>query len=142
MGRLLGVTREWISKLENGREEFSEFIQMKMDAVEKNGVTQLHKQVWETSERVEEPSPTPQGAPRDTLQEIDNHHQRLLLAADGDPVRLGWIREQQRAHLAIPAHWQSKGSGITRVYDRAQKTALSTHTGLPVPGPSQRTRSA
>lgn len=80
--------------------------------------------------------------PRDTVEEIEHHHQSLLLAADGDPVRLGWIREQQRAHLAIPAHWQSKGSGITRVYDRAQKTALSTHTGLPVPGPSQRTRSA
>ena len=29
------------------------------------------------------------------------------MAAEGDPVRLGWIAEQQQAHLSIPAHWHA-----------------------------------
>lgn len=42
------------------------------------------------------------------LRDIERHHASLLEIAGGDPARLGWIREQQRAHLAPPAHWHGK----------------------------------
>jgi len=38
-------------------------------------------------------------------REIDQHNAALLIASKEDPARLGWIREQQKAHLAIPKHW-------------------------------------
>jgi transcriptional regulator with XRE-family HTH domain len=98
------------------------------------------------------------GGEGDLTEEIGRHHQSLLLAAKGDPVRLGWIREQQQAHLAIPAHWlaaQVKApaatpkaqrrrtkSGLVPVILPSQKILLSTHTGLPVASPSHGARSA
>jgi transcriptional regulator with XRE-family HTH domain len=42
MSKLLGVSREWVSKLENGKEEFSEFVVMKMDAMPPTDVKLRH----------------------------------------------------------------------------------------------------
>lgn len=64
--------------------------------------------------------------------EIEQHHAALLLAARRDPVRLGWIREQQRAHLAIPAHWAEAEpsvpelSPIAKVADDLQRRLAAT----------------
>lgn len=42
MGRLLGVVREWVSKLENGHQEFSEFVRLKLTMLVASGPTVLH----------------------------------------------------------------------------------------------------
>lgn len=42
LARHLGVAREWVSKLENDREEFSEFVVMKMDALSMSDVKSRH----------------------------------------------------------------------------------------------------
>ena len=36
MGKRLGVSREWISKIENGREEMGELIQIKLARIEQD----------------------------------------------------------------------------------------------------------
>lgn len=63
----------------------------------------------------------------DIVAEIERHHVAVLAAAGRDPVRLGWIREQQRAHLAIPAHWDEssprppKQSAISEMADELDR---------------------
>jgi DNA-binding XRE family transcriptional regulator len=39
MGRLIGVGREWVSKLENDKQEFSEFVRLKLTSIMASGPT-------------------------------------------------------------------------------------------------------
>jgi transcriptional regulator with XRE-family HTH domain len=126
----LGVTREWVSKLENVRGDFSEFIRLKIEALERKYPEQVREP---TSHHVAEPAGgygdagAAQGKIREQLEE-------LLFAAGGDQARLGWILEQMRAHLAPPDHWQLGSihaevisAGLSR--ERREDAALRRRAG-------------
>jgi len=120
MARHIGVSREWLSKLENGKEPISDFVAMKLDAFTRGDVNSHH--IGAVAE-----APAAYGDHPGIVSEIEQHNAALLSRAGRDPVRLGWIREQQRAHLAIPAHWAEssprppKQSAISEIADELDR---------------------
>lgn len=143
------LTRNYIAKIESGLQEPSPRALMALESLR---VRLVHnsEQLTHTAE-----APGMIGSePSAIIEEIDHHHAALLLAAENDPVRLGWIREQQRAHLEIPEHWQAQKSvaqkarrsssagPMVKITLPSQTQTLSTETGLPIPNPSRRVRSA
>lgn len=143
------LTRNYIAKIESGIQEPSPRALMALESLR---VRLVHK--------TEQPMHTAEApgvignAPSEIVEEIEHHHAALLLAAENDPMRLGWIREQQRAHLEIPEHWKtqrpvaekgrrkSSPGPMVEVTLPSQTQTLSTETGLPIPNPSRRVRSA
>lgn len=63
----------------------------------------------------------------DLATEVERHHAELLAAANNDPARLGWIREQQQAHLAIPAHWRDPDEVNRRALVRSKKMTAAAN---------------
>jgi len=116
MGAELGVTREWISKLENRREDFSELIILKLKALQHGGSSMA---VGEPSSLFGGPAPNEEAL----VDELDKSFQEIISSAKGDLGRLGWIREQLAAHLAIPGHWKEKKSR-----DRIPSTLSPAHS--------------
>lgn len=45
--------------------------------------------------------------------------EKSISAAGGDPMKLGWLHEQMRVHLAPPAHWMSKEEMTNKVLARS-----------------------
>lgn len=101
MGEELGVTREWISKLENCREDFSELIILKLKALQHGGSPLAAREGASLFGGPAQPAAT-------LIDELDETYQMIIASAAGDPGRLGWIREQLAVHLAIPSHWKEK----------------------------------
>lgn len=136
--KILGISTAQLFAYRSGSAPLSVKAWAKLEAAESaNGARSEAGQI--ESAAVSEPR-APYGDESDLTEEINRHHAGLLLAAKGDPVRLGWIREQQQAHLAIPAHWQASPGKITRVVVPSQTVPLSSATGLPLPQSSRRAR--
>lgn len=105
MGKLLGVTREWIGKLEREKEDFSEFLLMKMEAARSTG--SAGEQSSQSARRVYLPVAGGYG-PLQQAAELRDTLEKLIIRADLDPNRLGWLLEQMRAHLVAPSeHWKA-----------------------------------
>lgn len=104
MGERLGVSREWVSKLENEKEEFSEFVLLKM---EKIGQERYVKHGDATSHSVSEPPADPYLVPSEMIKGLRAEFDRLIEATNNDPMRIAWIVEQMRAYLAVPKHWRT-----------------------------------
>lgn len=75
----------------------------------------------------------PYGATETLAEEARRHLDELLVSAGSDPRKLGWIIEQLRQHLAIPAGWQNP---------RLARIEPKTATGQRLPNPSHQSRSA
>jgi transcriptional regulator with XRE-family HTH domain len=130
MGSSLGVTREWISKLERGQETVSELLQIKIQALEK-GETTVH--IHSGADENKQLSPI-EGR-------ISRKFKRLLRAANGEANRLNWIDEQMTIHLSPPKHWQDEvvseadQSALERM--RAKSKEVEVRLGLYEPSRDQ-----
>jgi len=90
--------------------------------------------------RVYDAGSNDQRAAREIIREIELHNTMLLASAGHDIGRLGWIREQQVAHLSTPAHWKKPEKIPQRPVEKkipltklAQTQLLSATTGKPHP---------
>lgn len=114
MGRLLGVSREWVSKLENGREDVSEFVMLKLAKLE--GETSAGNVKKDHIAREDQ-------APYGGLErEVRLLFEEVITAAAGDPGRLGWVREQLLSHLQVPVRWTAP-SAPSPLIERARREA-------------------
>lgn len=101
MGRLLGITREWVGKLERAQEEFSEYVLMKIEQIRR-----LPPEAKGEATAQNEESAADYGSAADNMRrDVNLHLQALLVAAGDDLARLGWIKEQMRRHVSPPEHW-------------------------------------
>ena len=103
LGRKLGVTREWIGKLETTARPISASIQLKMAALKRE------QEFSGPREHVqEEASGYGTRAAKDLTRDIRKIVDEAIATARDDLARLGWIREQLRAHLRPPSHWEEE----------------------------------
>lgn len=112
MGRYIGRGREWVSRLENSRGEFSDYVMLKVAELERmhshhGDVT--YDQAMHAAAPTDEVVREDQSELPDTAQvmrgKIFQHMDALLKAAGDNVQRLGWIAEQQRQHLSEPVSW-------------------------------------
>lgn len=61
------------------------------------------------------------GNSEDVRHQIERHHHELMVAAKNEPTRLGWIREQQLEHLAIPKAWRTHEEINRRAHELAAR---------------------
>lgn len=105
MAAELRITPEWLSKITNGRVQGSDDIGLRLDEfLRRKGIELSSKADAEPGSILRTPH---HGGAGKAAQEIRDELETLLRQADSDPDRLGWIREQFRAHLAPPRHWQT-----------------------------------
>lgn len=130
------LTRNYVAKIEAGLQEPSPRAMMALESLR----VQLSNTAQPETSALEESAGEYKISPK-LVGEINDHHAALLRAANNNSERLAWIREQQRAHLPIPEHWKKSGP-LIRVTTPSQTQDLSSETGLPVPAPSRRARSA
>ena len=140
---LLGISPEWVSKITRGRVVGSDDIGLRLDALYRSRGIELGSgsKIESDSTRAEEDQ-APYGTTATLEADARKHLEGVIAAAKGEPARLGWIVEQLQAHLAVPAHWRGGRGPLIRVTTPSQTQALSTDTGLPIPAPSRRARSA
>lgn len=138
--KCLGISTAQLFAYRSGSAPLSVKAWAKLESAESASVGAAETSV-DAPTAVAEPR-APYGGESDLIEEIERHHAELLLAAHNDPVRLGWIREQQQAHLSVPSHWKGKRGGMVRVTLPSQTMALSTETGRPVANPLRAPRSA
>lgn len=103
MGDLLGVSREWVSRLERDRGEFSEIIRLKIEELEKGKSS--HKRDGDSHAGTASEDHARHGTSETITREIKRHIDLLIEASKNDVKRLGWIHEQLREHVAIPKNW-------------------------------------
>jgi len=127
---MLGVAREWVSRLENRRGEFSEPIKHRIVQLENEALSHEHMRHRLMVEEPPEMLPvvptvrelmltaTAPGPPlevRSTEQQAELRElaakllSEALHSAGDDLARIGWIVEQLRTHLRPPAHWRTGG---------------------------------
>lgn len=144
MAQLLGVAREWLSKIENGKTPVSADVFLKFESVK--------REFEHTSQRAVQPTLPVAGqrepfvaidavvtpGPVETLRgEVRKIFEDTLAAAGSDTGRIGYLREQLLQHFAVPDHWRARrpASGApVPVSLPSQTTLLSTHTGKPIEG--------
>lgn len=125
----LMVSRSYLSQLENGREPSLKLLEL----IRRLESECEHRTVHSVN-AVEEPQapylPSGAGGFSDAALAITEKIQARLFevvsAANGDPVKLGWIHEQLAQHLRPPAHWPTvtphagPATGIVVPAERAQ----------------------
>ena len=84
---------------------------------------------------VEVPDQASYGSSKSLAAEARRHLEELLVAAQHDPRRIGWIIEQMREHLALPRNWKQP------VLNDPVRVILPSQTA-PLANPSQRSQSA
>jgi transcriptional regulator with XRE-family HTH domain len=101
VARELGIAREWLSKIENGKVAVSAEVFLAFERLEReHGVTS------DVNPAAVQEAPAAYG-PADRLRgEIRGDVETTIAAAGDDVGRLGWIREQVRAHVTPPASWR------------------------------------
>ncbi len=107
----LEITPEWLSKILRGHRTASRDVPLRLDSFPRStggGTPIEHSSIPSTP--LAETSHAPDSV-SELVQAIAYHHGELMAAAKNVPERLGWIREQQRAHLAIPEHWGPQRPG-------------------------------
>jgi hypothetical protein len=132
MGRYIGRGREWVSRLENDKGKFSDYVMLRIEELER---MQSHHipvipaprshlktggpvgTAGATVEETEAPYPADAVVEASELIEpsthafqrtIRDHIEGLLRAAGHDVQRLGWIAEQLRQHVSEPHSWGKK----------------------------------
>ena len=110
MADLLGIARQWLSKIENGHQEVSPAIFLRFEALKRHPRFTKDDILGEREGMLDEPS-GPYGAPTDDAQAremvrlIEEAVDGVVKIAGNDLARLGWILEQAKAHLTPPANW-------------------------------------
>jgi transcriptional regulator with XRE-family HTH domain len=94
----------------------------------------VHGRPESSAEPVVAEDQAPYGTPATLEAEVRRHLDAVITAARNNPARLGWIAEQLKAFVAIPAHWQS-GVRLGRITPQSE-------TAQPLPNPSHQSRSA
>lgn len=93
---------------------------------------------------VGEDEQAPYGTPEMLEREARQFFERVISAAKGDTVRLGWLMQQMIDYLSPPKSWHTVPKKLVRVTLPSQTQRLSSETGLPLPDeqPSRRARPA
>lgn len=116
MGDLLGISREWVGKIERGERPVSAKIYLTFERVRREPrFSDTGEPEAAKSGAVEEP-PASYGTPAMLRQEVRSVVEDTLRLAGDDLGRLGWTREQALRHLAAPEHWSIHEEVIRQVH--------------------------
>lgn len=138
LAALLLVSRNYISQIEAGLKTPSARLaaQMEVMLTEAANVDKVNIPLAAHED------PVPFSAAPQLREELRDQFAALLVAAGDDRNRLGWVAEQLRLHLAIPAHWHSDSGPLVPVTLPSQAQALDVQTGKPVAVASRSPRRA
>lgn len=135
MGRRLGVSREWVSKLETGREAPSELMQYKLREIEATLGIHIKEPSFTSAEDIDRATNldmsadvTVTGSPTaDRLRaKIRTHVDQLLALAGDDEQRLGWLAEQLLREVNARADWDIHAHVIKKVMaERREREAAA-----------------
>jgi len=106
MGNALGVTREWVSKLENGRAECSELILRKLDEIEGSMTLRREQSLTLSEEQLPRYSPkiasefNPASASEPTDQQLVDYFLNSLTVARQVPGGRGYVWSQLKLNLS------------------------------------------
>ena len=135
MADRLMISRNYVSLVEGGKKEASvrllHALHVLASEVEKDSIRPAHK-----SGAIGTDDKATAGSSASLVAKFERHNDELLEAAGKDVGRLCWIIEQQKAHLAIPAHWSRSMS--SRLVTINPKSA----TSQPLPSSLPRSHSA
>ncbi len=128
MANYLGVTREWVSRLERGKEEVSELIRMKLfqiqSAVKIGSIKEEYQVADERSLYGDEKrTDITSGAkpPPPVAREVRRRFEHIMRLAGNDQSRLGWINEQMKMHLEQPLSASRRADFDASTLGRAQE---------------------
>ena len=144
---LLGVSREWVSKLENGKEPFSEFVKLKLTEIVNPRETSLHVAEPQATYG-QKPKPTSEGATEATEQQCIAHLSDYLTRARHQTGGIGYTYRLLQKHLpleefpAVKTPKKKTEPKFSYVTLPSQTQALSTETGKPIARPATGDRSA
>jgi transcriptional regulator with XRE-family HTH domain len=135
LGKLLDTSREWIGMIERGSRPISADLYLRFE--------NLKREPRFDSAGAESASPpgmlredaAPYGSPEMLANEARRILDTTLHAAGDDTAKLGWVREQMRSHLSMPAHWKMPRGPLVPVTLPSQTQLLSSKTGKPIPVP-------
>jgi transcriptional regulator with XRE-family HTH domain len=113
LGSLLGITREWIGKLETGRRPISAEIFLRFEALQREPKFSQSAPPAPLHDPAIVPVFPGDPAAAEIIGEIRDWFECLLIAAGDDRNRLGWISEQLRAHVTPPPHWRDELSPVS-----------------------------
>jgi hypothetical protein len=120
----LRVSEFWYSKVVNGHRPASADLLLRLDDLQRRRDVVLGTNLPASppkpgakAEHVGE-STAAYGTSGETAAEIHRHVDELIHYANGDPGRLGWIREQLLKHLQVPAHWNIHEQVIRKVQEQ------------------------
>lgn len=140
----LHFSRDYISQIEGGRDPGARFKQQ-IELIERIGMAALSRPPVDDSvgiaQQLLKESALIYGDPILIAKDARRFFEETLSAAGKDTSRLGWVREQLRAHLAIPSHWQGT-SPLVPVTLPSQTQLLSSKTGKPIQSVPSALRSA
>lgn len=103
MGAALGITREWLSKLENGRASPSELILLKLAELERlhgfeRGSREPRSQVVAFNEDQAPYRAEPIGP---TAEALRAHLEAVIKEVDDDPRAMAYVWGQMKIHLDL-----------------------------------------
>lgn len=117
------VSRNYISQIEAGLKKPSKRLLAQMEELLTESAKRQPRNTDEVSSEPEATSPhivqeTPVGqGSAEMVRSIRDHVDTLIWGSKGDPGRLGWIREQLNAYVAMPRHWVRNEELNQRVHE-------------------------
>ena len=115
-GSLLGISREWLGKLETGKRPVSAEVFLRFQALlreRKITLSDLPEPQEESASAVQTSEDRLTSVAGQLRIDISAAVDAVLNAAGDDVGRLGWIREQLNRHLATPTHWKDELSPVS-----------------------------
>jgi transcriptional regulator with XRE-family HTH domain len=104
LGDLLGISREWVGKMERGERTISDRIFLRFERVRKEPRFLQKRELPGTAGVLDE-SHTVYGSPETLRGEIRGIVEETISMAGEDVGKLGWIREQALRYVSTPDHW-------------------------------------
>ena len=144
LGKLLDTSREWIGMIERGDRPISAAIYLRFENLKRE--PRFRSDSSSVSGGDFPPIPPASvvagGSPGILARQARTILENTLDAAGTDLAKLGWVREQLRSHLAVPAHWNQLKGPLVPVTLPSQTQLLSSKTGKPIPTVPPASRSA
>jgi transcriptional regulator with XRE-family HTH domain len=131
LGEQLGITREWLGKLERGEREVSADVFLRFEALKRDARFTPPPDDTASGEGISAAlNEAPAGYANDLepiRSDIRQKIERVLAAAGNDRDRLGWIQIQIDTHLNVPAPWHGDAE-MRRAHELVQKLKVAQDT--------------
>jgi transcriptional regulator with XRE-family HTH domain len=115
--RKLGIAREWLSKVENGKTPVSADLFLKLGTLRR----EEHFTTAGSRSSMVRDDAGPSGTTDSLRKEIRERIEDVIRFAGDDAGKLGWIREQVIRHASAPDHWDIREEVIKKVLESEKK---------------------